>query len=40
MQIYADIVTLLTVHVLHSLLAQKWPPMVSQNAVYAELRLC
>jgi len=25
---YVGIVILITVHVLHSLLAQKWPPMV------------
>jgi len=40
MQMYVGIVTLITVHVLNNLLAQKRPPMVSQSAVYAELRLC
>ena len=40
MQMYVDTVTLITVHVLNNLLAQIWQPMVSQSAVYAELRLC
>jgi len=40
MQMYVGTVTLITVHVLNNLLAQKLPPMVSQSAVYAELRLC
>jgi len=29
MQMYVGIVTLITLHVLSNLLAQKWPPMVS-----------
>jgi hypothetical protein len=33
-------VTLITVHVLNILLAQKWPPMVSESTVYIELELC
>jgi len=34
------VVTLINVHVLNNLLAQKWPPMLSGSAVYAELKLC
>ena len=40
MQIYVSIVTLITLHVLNNLLDKKWPPMVSESAVYAEEDLC
>jgi len=40
MQMYVGVVTLITPHVLNNLLAQKWPPMMSESAVYAELKLC
>jgi hypothetical protein len=36
---YVCTVTLITIHVLNNLLAQKWPPMVSESAVYAEQKL-
>jgi len=39
MQMYVGIATLITLHVLSNLLAQKWPPMVSDSALYAELNL-
>jgi len=40
MQMYVGIVTLITLHVLNNLLAQKWPPMAPESAVYAEEILC
>ena len=33
-------ITLITVHVINNLLAQRWPIMLSERAVYAELVLC
>ena len=36
---YVGIVTLITLHVFSNLLAQKWPPMVSDSTLYAELNL-
>ena len=33
MQMYVGTVTLITLHVLSNLLAQKWPPMVSECAI-------
>jgi len=39
MQMYVGIVTLNKLHVRNNLLAQKWPPMVSDSALYAELKL-
>jgi len=39
MQMYVGIVTLMTLHVLSNLVAQKWPSMVSDSALYAELKL-
>jgi len=38
MQVYVGIVTLITLHVLSNLLARKWPPMVSDSVLYAELK--
>jgi len=40
MQMYVGTVTLITLNVLNNLLAPKWPPMVSESAVYPELKLC
>jgi len=40
MQMYVGIVTLIYLHFLNNLLAQKCPPMVSESAVHAELKLC
>ena len=40
MQTYNGIITLITLHVINNLLAQKWPPMLSERAVYTELELC
>ena len=34
------IITLITLHIFNNLLAQKWPPMLSEMAVYTELELC
>jgi hypothetical protein len=39
MQMYVGIVTLDKIHVLNNLLAPEWPPMVSDGALYAELKL-
>jgi len=39
MQMYVGTVTSITLYVLSNLLAQKWPPMVSDSALYAELKL-
>ena len=41
MQMYAGIVTLVTLQVVSNLLAQKWQSMVSDSALYsyAELKL-
>ena len=39
MQKYVGIDPLITIHVLGKLLAQKWPPVVSEIALYAELKL-
>jgi len=39
MQMYVGTVTLITLHVLNHLLAQKWLPMVSDSALYAEPKL-
>jgi len=36
---YAGIVTINKLHALNNLLAQKWPPKVSDSALYAELKL-
>jgi len=35
---YVGVVTF-TLHALNNL-SQKWPPMMSESAVYAELKLC
>jgi len=40
MQLYVGVVTLITLHVINDLLAQKWPTMLSESAVYAKLKLC
>jgi len=40
MLMYVVVVTLINLHVLNNLLAQKWPPMLSESEVYAELKLC
>jgi hypothetical protein len=40
MQMYVGIVTLITLHFLNNLLAQKWARMSSESAVYTELVLC
>jgi len=39
MQMYNGI-TLITLHVINNLMAQRWPPMLSQGAVYADMELC
>ena len=39
MQMYVGTVTLNKLHVLNNLLAQKWPSIVSDSALYAELKL-
>jgi len=39
MQMYVGIVTLNKLHVLNNLLAQKWPQIVSDSTLYAELTL-
>jgi len=39
MQMYYTI-TLITLHVINNLLAQRWPTMLSKRAVYADLELC
>jgi hypothetical protein len=39
MQTYNGIITLITLHVINNLLAQKWPPMLSERAVYTEMEL-
>ena len=39
MLMYVGIVTLITLHILSNLLAQKLPPGVSEIALYAELKL-
>jgi len=39
MQMYVGIVTFNKLHVLNNLLAQKWPPKLSDSALYAELKL-
>jgi len=40
MQMYDGIITLITLYVICNLLAQKWPPVLSERAVYTELELC
>jgi len=40
MQMYSGTITSITLNVLNNLWAQKWPPMVSESAVYAVLKLC
>jgi len=39
MQMCVGTVTSITLHVLSNLLAQKWPPVVLDSALYAELKL-
>ena len=39
MQMYIG-TTLITLHVINNLLAQRWPSMLSERAVYTELELC
>ena len=36
---YNGIITLITLHVINNLLAQKWPPILSERAVYTEMEL-
>jgi hypothetical protein len=39
MQMYNGI-TLFTLYVINNLLAQRWPPMSSERAVYTKMELC
>jgi len=40
MQMYNGIIILSTLDVLNNLLAQIWPPKMSEIVVYTELELC
>jgi len=37
---YNGLITLITPHIINNLLAQEWPLMLSERAVYTELELC
>jgi hypothetical protein len=37
---YNGLITLITLYVINNLLAQIWPPILSERAVYTELELC
>jgi hypothetical protein len=36
---YVGTVTVITINVLNKILVKKWPPVVSESAVYAEQKL-
>jgi len=37
---YNGIITSIILHVINNLVAPKWPPMLTERAVYTELELC